>query len=439
MRLSETNNIDNKHMKICLLGASFDTGNLGVSALAESSIKIILNRWPYAEIVLLGSGSADAEHRLKIGGRDVRVNIAQMRFCKNVFLRSHFCVLLLNALLFKLLPFKKFGNLLSAMNPYVKLLIETDKVFDITGGDSFSDIYGFRRFMIYGFLQKWLVTQFGKELILLPQTYGPFKGSMTRLMAKSILKRASVVYARDSESYEYVQALLGGHNVNSKLHFIPDVAFVLDSHKPEIIDVDSLDNVRKKDPIVVGINVSGLLFNGGYTQENMFGLKTNYRELIYSIVDFLMEDQRLLILLVPHVLAPSRIVEDDPNACRQLYDKLSEKYPGRVFLTQGRYDHNGIKYIIGLCDFFIGSRMHACIAALSQSIPAVGIAYSKKFHGVFESIGLGDHVADIYKSGRKDELLAKVKTAFENRDQTRTNLDKIIPKVEKDILAMLGS
>jgi len=425
------------NMRICLLGASFDTGNLGVSALAESSIKIILNRWPDAEIVLLGTGSTDGEQCLKLSGQEIRVRIERMRFCMNVFLRSHFCVLLLNSILLKLLPFRKFRELLSSINPYVKTLVETDKVFDITGGDSFSDIYGLRRFLIYGFLQKWLVTQFGKELILLPQTYGPCTKSITRRMAKSVLKRASVVYARDNESVEYVRMLLDNRNINGKLRFMPDVAFVLDSNEPEIIDVGSLSNVRKNSSIVVGLNISGLLFNGGYTRENMFGLKTNYRELIDSIVDYLMKDERILVLLVPHVLAPSRTVEDDPNACRQLYDKLIEKYPGRIFLTQGNYNHNNIKYIIGLCNFFIGSRMHACIAALSQSIPAVGIAYSKKFHGVFESVGLGDCVADAYQCGNNSELLSIVKAAFEKRDQTRKHLDRVVPEIKAKILGML--
>jgi colanic acid/amylovoran biosynthesis protein len=423
-------------MKVCLLGASFDTGNLGVSALAESSIKIILNRWPDAEIVLLGSGSADGEHYLKLSGREIRVSVVRMRFCKNVFLRSHFCVLLLNALLLKLLPLRSFRNLLSSINPYVKILVETDKVFDITGGDSFSDIYGLRRFLIYGFLQKWLVTQFGKELILLPQTYGPFKRSLARLMAKNVLRRANVVYARDKDSVDSVRTLLGDHGVNGKLRFMPDVAFVLDSRKPEHIDIGSLDSVRKEDSVVVGLNVSGLLFNGGYTRENMFGLKTNYRELIYSVVHFLMKDSRLLVLLVPHVLSPSRTIEDDPNACRQLYEKLRKKYPSRIFLTQGLYDHNGIKHIIGLCDFFIGSRMHACIAALSQSIPAVGIAYSKKFQGVFDSVGIGNCVASVYQCD-KDEILSIIRTAFEDREQIRDRLKQVVPEVKNSILSML--
>ena len=36
--------------------------------------------------------------------------------------------------------------------------------------------------------------------------------------------------------------------------------------------------------------------------------------------------------------------------------------------------------------------MHACIAALSHGIPTTAVAYSKKFIGFFDSVGLGDYV-----------------------------------------------
>ena len=47
-----------------------------------------------------------------------------------------------------------------------------------------------------------------------------------------------------------------------------------------------------------------------------------------------------------------------------------------------------MKYLIGQCDFFVGSRMHSCIAAVSQCVPAVSIAYSDKFIGVMATLGL---------------------------------------------------
>ena len=79
-------------MRIGLLGASFDTGNMGVSALAESSIKVILNRWPDAEVILLGSGRTPDEHLLKINDRELHIKTVPIRFCKNLFLAKLFAI-----------------------------------------------------------------------------------------------------------------------------------------------------------------------------------------------------------------------------------------------------------------------------------------------------------------------------------------------------------
>jgi polysaccharide pyruvyl transferase WcaK-like protein len=168
----------------------------------------------------------------------------------------------------------------------------------------------------------------------------------------------------------------------------------------------------------------------------MFDLKIDYPELIYNVVDSLMKDERVLVLLVPHVFTPGRPVEDDPAVCAKVHEQLNRKYPGRIFFSRGRYNHTDIKYVIGLCDFFIGSRMHACIAALSQCIPAVGIAYSKKFQGVFASIGLESCVAQAYNCSR-EEVLSIVEAGFARRDETRAKLEEVVPGVKADVLNAL--
>jgi len=88
-----------------------------------------------------------------------------------------------------------------------------------------------------------------------------------------------------------------------------------------------------------------------------------------------------------------------------------------------------------LCDFFIGSRMHACIAALSQGIPAVGVAYSGKFNGVFESVGVEDCVADARRC-TKDEILEKISSAYQKRNHIRENLKHAVSCVQSEVLGM---
>jgi polysaccharide pyruvyl transferase WcaK-like protein len=184
---------------------------------------------------------------------------------------------------------------------------------------------------------------------------------------------------------------------------------------------------------VVGLNISGLLFNGGYNRNNMFGLRSNYRDLIYAVIRMFLKDERVIILLVPHVFLPPWSVECDPDACATVYESFRREHSDRISLVQGQYDQGEIKHIIGMCDFFVGSRMHSCIAALSQHIPAVGLAYSKKFRGVFESVGLPDCVVDA-RICAEDELLKKISLAFEIRDLIRKRLQNTIPSIQREVL-----
>lgn len=436
--VSESSDTRHKPFRIGLLGASFDTGNMGVSALAESSIKCIIHRWPDAEITQLDSGRLVEEHRLRIGEKNLIIKKLPIRFCKNIFIENHFVVLCLYGILFKLFRSEKFRRFCTRRNSALNYMTQMDLVADITAGDSFSDIYGFRRFFL-GFLCKWLVIFLGKKLVLLPQTYGPFKKTITRLMARYILNRASIVYCRDRAGIEYLKTLLGTNRADGNVRFAPDVAFILDARKPEHFDSGSLLPARTEKSIVAGVNISGLLFNGGYTQDNMFGLKTSYADLMKAVIERLLKSENVIILLIPHVFPPADLmVESDAIACSRIYEALHPKYPGKIFLVENQYSQGEIKHIIGLCDFFIGARMHACIAALSQGIPAVGIAYSKKFEGVFESVGLADCVADI-RCCPEDELLEKISSAFQRMDQIRESLRETVPRAQSEVLGIFDT
>jgi colanic acid/amylovoran biosynthesis protein len=429
---------DKKNMKIGLLGASFDTGNMGVSALAESSIKCIIHRWPDAEIILLGSGYEPHQFHIRIMEKEIVARTIPIRFSKNIFLPYHFLWFAFFGLFSKILPGAQAKDILFSLNRYVETLFEADLVVDITGGDSFSDIYGLQRFLFHA-SKKWLVILFGKKLIMLPQTYGPFDKRLTRVLARHILNRTITIYSRDRNGVELVKHMLKTKNVESKVKFSPDVAFVLDAHRPDAAEINSLEEIRGENTIVVGLNISGLLYHGGYTRNNMFGLKTDYVCLIHSVIDLLMGYDNVVVLLVPHVFPPAGYeVESDPEVCSEVYKWASEKYEGRVFLTRCEYNHNEIKYIIGLCDFFIGSRMHACIAAISQNIPTMGLAYSKKFEGVFESIGLGDCVADT-RNCDEEEVLEKLESVFKRRNQIRNQLEHVIPQVKENILGIFNN
>ncbi len=75
---------------IALIGASFETGNLGVGALADSSVKCILHRWPQAEIVFLGVGREPCVLNKSVSGCKLRIRTWPVRFSPKVFVANHF-------------------------------------------------------------------------------------------------------------------------------------------------------------------------------------------------------------------------------------------------------------------------------------------------------------------------------------------------------------
>lgn len=424
--------------RIGLLGASFDTGNLGVSALAESSIKCILARWADARVTLLGSSREEGEHHLPLAGRDVVLRKMPVRFCKNVLLPEHFCTLALCAVLWRLLPLRFVRGGLSRRNRHFRSLLETDCFIDISGGDSFSDIYGMRR-LVLGFLIRSLPLMLRKDFILFPQTYGPFKRSISKRMARTILRRAKRIYSRDQAGLEYARSLLGSGVSEARLRFAPDVAFLLDAREPRAAEIEALRRFRSERPVLVGLNVSGLLYYGGYTDRNEFGLKANYREVIDGVVESLLRMQEIAIVLVPHVIPRGDFrgsKENDLHACLDVRDRLAKRHPDRLFVAEGDYDQAQIKYVIGLCHFVIGTRMHSCIAALSQCIPAIGLAYSKKFRGVFETVGVEDLVLDLRSAGVA-EIAQAVEEIFASRDAVAERLRQRVPPARQQVQDLL--
>jgi polysaccharide pyruvyl transferase WcaK-like protein len=100
---------------------------------------------------------------------------------------------------------------------------------------------------------------------------------------------------------------------------------------------------------------------------------------------------------------------------------LPPEVRARARIVTREYDQHEIKGVIGQCDFFIGSRMHSCIAALSQGVPCVAVAYSRKFAGVFESVGMESWVVDA-REATNEEAVARILDLYRQRASVRAGL-----------------
>lgn len=419
--------------KVVLLGAGYTTRNMGVWALASGAITSILHSLPAAQVRLFDYDRQPASYHVRYPGGTAMVDLINIRFSKNLLSKNNIARLILTAMLLPLMPAPAKARLLSA-NPFLSVIAEADIIASIAGGDSFSDIYGLRR-LLYVSLPQILALLMDKPLVLLPQTLGPFESPLARIIARYILRRAATVYARDRESLAQIQPLLGADP--SRCRFCYDLAFALEPLPPSAEGLTQMRKLESRRPLV-GLNVSGLLHMGGYTRDNMFGLKSDYRQLVRDIIRFFVEQQKLDVLLVPHVMGSARNPESDMLACAQVYQELAGTCGGRLHSLEGTYDQHEIKYAIGRCDFFLGSRMHACIAALSQCVPAIGLAYSSKFAGVFETLNTGDLVIDL-RMNDQAEALARIRDTFLKRKTISAQLQTTMPGVKRAVLELFSA
>ncbi|HHB92387.1 MAG TPA: hypothetical protein ENK59_04140 [Thioploca sp.] len=419
-----------KSPKIWILGASFETLNMGVNALAESSIKCILQQWPTADITLQ-SPNDEAPLVLTFNKQKFNIKKRDLWFSRNIFKTRNMYTLLTYAIITRIIPIAWLKQRIFAINPYFQSILEADIVFDITAGDSFSDIYGLTAFTRNS-LMKWLFILCKVKLIMLPQTYGPFKSKFSQIVARYLLKRAVAIYSRDETGVKHVKQLLGDTYRN--VQFSPDVAFVLE---PEPIADPLITKLQQvTDKTIVGINVSGLLY-GNYPIKTRFNIDNNYQELLQKIIKLFLAKPNVVIVLVPHVFVNLSHVESDMVACADFYQQFKETYPDRILTVENKLDHRQIKYVIGFCDFFMGSRMHSCIAAISQHIPTMGIAYSDKFTGVFESAGIGDLITDL-RTETPQQILDSLQNSFAKRTLTEEKLRITVPQIKEKVIGLFS-
>jgi colanic acid/amylovoran biosynthesis protein len=418
--------------KISLLGAHFKSGNMGVGALLMGAITCIKHAWPDAEISLLEYDDRSKTFECRINDTVVTVGMIALRFSKKFYLHNNIAFLLVLSIVLRLLPFQDVKRRIVNGNSCLNHLHGADMVLSIAGGDSFSDLYGMGRFF-YIALPLLLTITMKKKLVHVPQTIGPFKNFFAGRIAAFIMKHSTLVYARDNESLVVARRLMGASNA-TKARFCYDMGFVLNPVKPAVNALEGVTADNRKKPIV-GLNISGLLCVGGYNHHNMFGLNVDYAELIRSLICHLIVEKKTKVLLVPHVFGA--VEESDASAANRFFNELTGRFGADLHLVRGNYDQNEIKYIIGQCDFFIGSRMHACIAALSQSVPAIGIAYSRKFAGVMQSIGVENLIVDPRRNS-KTEILELIGGALDSRENWTPLLRERMPHIKSAVLNLLN-
>lgn len=408
-------------MRVAVLGAAGDTGNLGVTALLYSVLAHLFERGDTVVAADHGRGVRQATDEFGGSRRQwAKVGLVHTRR----WYRPE-----------SLMMLRGVAPLAPGLLATSRALRDADLVLDVSGGDSFTDIYGPKRFAAV-LQHKQLVLRLGTPLALLPQTYGPFTNATSRAAAAQVVRAAQVCASRDAVSHAALLELLGPHHDPDRHLEGVDVAFALPVKEPDE-DQDPAARTwleeRDRGRPLAGINVSGLIAHDAAR----FDIRLDYVAAVRAAVRALVDDGAD-VLLIPHMAGTSS--DGSPNreiqAARRVHEGLGDLGDHVHVLRQDSEDPRQAKWWMGHCSWFTGPRMHATIGALTQEVPTLATAYSVKVAGVFATAGQADAVVDLAaldRAGFVDALLA----SFRQREQRRASLARTIPDLRRGASAQL--
>lgn len=231
-----------------------------------------------------------------------------------------------------------------------------DLVWDTRSGDSFADIYGIDRHLTMSLVHEFAV-QSGTRVVMAPQTVGPFGTPLGRALGRRTMHRSARVFARDPLSARAAEELGRPADLVTA-----DLVFAIDPPTPG----------PERDIL---FNISGLLWHKNPHVDHLA-----YQQVVRSTVDQLRAGGREVALLA-HVL-DSPNPDNDVPVIRAVAAEFGDEL--EVVVPTGLDD---VRATIAGANVLIGSRMHACLNALSVGVPAIPLAYSRKFAPLLQSVG----------------------------------------------------
>lgn len=222
----------------------------------------------------------------------------------------------------------------------------------------------------------------GTPVLVMPNSFGPVEGRLSRALVRAVLRRCALVTARESISLAALDEL----GVPAEPY--PDLGFTLE---PEELAASPVAGLRERHPgrPVVGITVRPYRFPGSGDPA------AAYRRYVAEMATFAgwLFEEGFLPVFVEHVLSDTAH-ESDVTAIRAVTARMA---PGTFeVLSDPELTCRHLKSIYEECDYVVGTRFHSVIFSLAEGTPALALAYGgNKATGIMRDLDLGDLVVEI--------------------------------------------
>lgn len=297
-----------------------------------------------------------------------------------------------------------------------KSLSEADYIVVCGGG-----FLGGRKFDSFMHLfQIYINSKFRKKVIMMGTSIEPITNSVVKKITEKILKKVDYIYAREVITYNYLKTFMP----EDKIELIPDMAFMLDDLKNKL---DYVDEWRKEFDVIYGITVRKWNFP---EENNGYELFENYKKELAKFIEYKAKKDNALFVFVPQV-----IVEygNDANVAKDIKDLLIDKFKNNFIVLEDDIHPNEVKQLIWNFDYFIGTRMHSNIFAISMGKPTIAIAYEKKTNGIMHTVEMDDYVIEM-KSISAKKLIELSEKQKNNKIAIEKHLNNKIKNIRKEII-----
>lgn len=295
------------------------------------------------------------------------------------------------------------------------LFKEADAVFVKGGG--FIHSYGGVTALYYIYFQLYhifLAQALGKNVYILPNSFGPFEGWGVKLLVRIAFKKSKLVTAREIRSSKMCM-----RDLSMDIPTYPDFGFFL----PNAEKCDKLDFIRSNnipfDRKMVAITARPHRFphskNPTQAYKNFVKSMRSFAEWLYSNGYF--------PVFIEHVYAINNH-ENDSYCIKDIIKGMKEgEY---VYFADRSLNCNELKRIYSYFDYIVGTRFHSMIFSMSNLVPGIAITYvGNKGEGIMEDMGMNNYYLKI-DDVNFDTLKTKFQYLLDTEYVAKDNIRKFL-------------
>lgn len=422
-----------------------DDRNRGDQALIWETVNLAKAAGYDGQFFMLSSGSASSQSK-KIGIKDVNPILehpstrfkASNNISYNFKLKIKWGIVSIWDIITKELLVHRFLRRIIKKLQNNKVLESLNIFEDVNAcfvkGGGFLHAYGglADTYKIYYFLYHIrLALSLGKDVYVMPNSFGPFKSPFVKTMIRKTLSKCKVVMSREKISQEQLKK-----ECSIDSYLFTDIAF----HIKQDDSFDAKRELKEKGiPIgekkCVAITARPYRFTGFDNPDELY---KKYQESLISFIEWLSQNGYFPVL-VEHVY-DNKAHEDDMTCILDIVKHLSKECNYGVFSDRS-LSCKQLKKIYGEFDYIVGTRFHSVIFSLAQEVPAIAITYGgNKGVGIMNDLGLENYAIPI-ESITREKIIEKFcdlsNNVKRNKAKIRDNL-VLIQKEKEQIIKLLS-